>query len=296
MNENNQLKLFEDPYLLPTGKFHISYSELFEFLECSFRHKLKHIKKLDPFAGSIHTAFGNAVHTALEQYVLTGNQPSVETCEADFKERLEKFLFTKEEVTSKDAKEFIDVIPEILRQVPLFLDEQFPGWQLVSAEEDLFEYIPGQTNKWFKGFIDLVIKVPKRKPRRKTTLSGLKGEIIPGEYVYYMLDWKTTSWGWQAKQKRSFNKQLQLILYKKFWCQKTGIPVENVKTGWVFLKRRPNKDGSRIEMLLVSVGPKALEKASIQLQSALNQIMSGRVSKNKMSCMWCSFKGTTHCP
>jgi len=296
MKQKTQLRLFEEEDVLPTGKYHISYSELADFMECSYRHKLKHIDKLDPFAGSIHTAFGNAVHTALEQYVLTGEPASVELCETDFKERLEKFLFTKEEVSSADAQEFIDAIPEILSEVPGFLDEQFPGWQLISAEEQLFEPIEGQTNRWFKGFIDLVIKVPKRKSRKKTTLSGLKGEIIPNEYVYYMLDWKTTGWGWQSKQKRSFQKQLQLALYKSFWCQKTGIDVKDVRTGWVFLKRKPSKNSSRVELLLVSVGPKFLEKADLQLQTALNQIKTRRVSKNKRSCMWCSFKGTMRCP
>lgn len=284
---NKQLPLFKDEYILPTGKYHISFSEISDFLECSYRHKLKHIDKLDPFTGSIHTAFGNAIHTALEQYLMTGLTPSVEECEKDFKDRLEKFLFTSQSVTAEDAEGFISEIPGILEQAPKFLDETFPGWKLVSAEQFLFEKIIGQENKWFKGFIDAAIKVPKKRK---------KGYTGPIEYNYILLDWKTTNWGWRAEQKRSPIKQMQLILYKKFWCQKTGIDPKSVKTGWVLLKRTPKKDGSRIELIFVSAGQKALEKVDLQLKTAINQIKSRRVSKNKRSCMWCSFSGTKYCP
>jgi hypothetical protein len=296
MDKNKQLPLFEDETRLPTGKNHISYSELFNWMECSYHHKLKHINKIDLDGASIHTAFGHVVHGALEQYVVTGKMPNVEECIEDFKKRLGELLFTDKAVTAAEAQEFIDAMPNILEQAPKFLDEEFPGWTLVAAEEYLFEPIEGQTNKYFKGFIDLVIKVPKRRKGKITRLSGLKGETVNGEWVYWLIDWKTTNWGWRAEQKRSFEKQMQLILYKHFWCQKMNVPLKEARCGYGFLRRKPRKDGTRIDVLPISVGPTAVEKALKQLHNALNQIQNKRFIKNKMSCRFCPYAGTVHCP
>lgn len=296
MNQKIQLPLFIDPYILPTGKFHLSFSEISDFIECSYRHKLKYVDKLGMDGASIHTAFGNVIHGALEKYTLTGNMPSVEECTLDFQQRLGELLFTEKAVTAEDAKEFIDCIGPMLEQVPGFLDENFPSWKIISAEEKLFEPIEGQTNKYFKGFIDLVIKVPKIKKGKTTRLSGLKGETVPDEWIYYLLDWKTSNFGWQAAQKRSFEKQMQLVLYKYFWCKKMGVDLKDARCAFAFLKRKARKDGSRTELLPVSVGPRAVEKALIYVHSALNQIQSGRYVKNKMSCRFCSYSGTRLCP
>jgi hypothetical protein len=291
-----QLPLFEDKTMLPTGKHHISYSELFEWMECSYRHKLKHIDKLDADGSTVHTAFGHALHGALEQYALTGIMPPIKDVKLEFEKAVSELLFTDKAVTVEEAKEFLNVIEPILEEAPKFLDESFPGWKLVSAEEQLFESIKGQKNKYFKGFIDLVIKVPKTKKGKTTSLSGLKGEPVSGEWVYYLLDWKTTNYGWTTEQKRSFEKHMQLVLYKHFWCSKVGIELEDVRCGFVFLRRRARKDGTRIEIMPVSVGPKAVEKALNNLHNALNQIQSGRAIKNKMSCRFCQFQNTKHCP
>lgn len=296
MTDKIQLPLLIDPYVLPTGKCHISYSELIDWLECSFRHKLKHIDKIELDGASIHTVFGHVLHEALEQYVLTGTMPPIEKSRLDFERGVSELLFTERAATVEEAKEFLSAIEPILQEAPKFLDEQFPGWKIVSAEDQLFEWIEGQKGKYFKGFIDLVIKVPKTKKGKITSLSGLKGETVPGEWVYWIIDWKTTNWGWRAEQKQSFEKQMQLVLYKHFWCTKMNINLEDVRCGFGFLRRTARKDGTRIDIMPVSVGPKAVEKALNHLHNALNQIQSGRAVKNKMSCRFCPYSGTINCP
>jgi len=291
-----QLSLFEDTTILPTQKFHISYSELSDWYECSYRHKLKHVEKIDLDGPSIHTTFGSVLHDALEQYVKTGKTPSTDETVKKLKAGIAELMFTENAVTAEEAQEFIDVVEPILEQAPKWLDEEFPGWKLVSAEEMLFEPIEGQKNKHFKGYIDLVIKVPKKKKGKGTRLSGIKGEVVAGEWVYWIIDWKTTNWGWRAEQKRSFQKHMQLIFYKHFWCAKHGIDLKEVRCGFAFLRRRARKDGTRIDILPVSVGPKAIEKALTTLHDCLNQIQAGMHIKNKMSCRFCKYAGTKHCP
>ena len=57
----------------PTGKKHISFSELKDWKECPYRHKLKHIDKIDVFEPSPYLDFGTTVHAGCESLLETKN-------------------------------------------------------------------------------------------------------------------------------------------------------------------------------------------------------------------------------
>lgn len=334
-HNKKQLPLFIDPTMLPTGKWHISYSEIADWMECGWRHKLKHIDKLGTFTGSIHTEFGSTIHDTLEDLVLgkiTITEEVVVSAQTRFREQCERLnreaaAMTPpgEPIKEKDVEDFASQMPDMLGQVPKFLEDTFPGWVGFAGEMNLFEKIDGQTNKHLKGFIDAVIQVP-RKVRKATVskapskrsvmrLSDLKGgEIEPlaegeedesekevkvsplGEkYDYWIVDWKTSSWGWDAGRKRDYQKQLQLVLYKHFFCKMFNLNLDRVKCGFVLLKRTPRKGGPRCELVKVSVGPVAQAKAINTMHTMLNSICSGRVMKNRQSCRFCEFKNTINC-
>ena len=59
----------------PTGKPHVSYSEVRCWKECSFRHKLLHIDKIDVFKPSPYLDFGTQVHEGCESYLNTKTVP-----------------------------------------------------------------------------------------------------------------------------------------------------------------------------------------------------------------------------
>ena len=48
---------------------HISYSELKEWTDCAWKHKLNYIDKIKQFKGNEHTSFGSALHTVCEELV-----------------------------------------------------------------------------------------------------------------------------------------------------------------------------------------------------------------------------------
>lgn len=302
----------------PTGKQHVSYSEIIDWVECSFRHKLKHILKIDLDKPSIHTEFGRAIHDALEGYITSKVLPDPVATKAAFEDLCQK-LFVEHgvKIEDKERDDFSASIPAILKAVPEFLDEEFPGWEGVAAEHLLYETITGQDNKFFKGFIDTVIRVPKKRrgsatkkfsssggsmPMRLSEMTGVSPSSTTennsaGDFEYYVLDWKTTSWGWAPEKKRDFQKQLQLALYKSFWCRLMNLSLDQVKCGFVLLKRTPRKsDGSCVELVPVSVGPKTEEKALGILNDMVNQIQTGRTIKNRNSCRFCPYQGTQHCP
>ena len=61
----------EENKLLPTGKKHVSFSEIKAWKECSWRHKLIHIDKVDVFEPSPYLDFGTAVHEGCETLLET---------------------------------------------------------------------------------------------------------------------------------------------------------------------------------------------------------------------------------
>ena len=173
---------------LPTGKKHISFSEIKCWKECSWRHKLLHIDKIDVFKPSPYLDFGTAVHEGCETLL--------ETKEVD-KEKLIKDIRDAWEKNGFDDPEWVEKQPGWFKYQPVdtwcewasnmwddvlpFLDETFPGWQPIKAEEQLYEDIDNTFVK-FKGFIDAVIVAPDSKNKDKV----------------WILDWKTSqSYGWR---------------------------------------------------------------------------------------------------
>ena len=55
-----------DNIKFPTGKSHVSFSEIKSWKECTWRHKLVHIDKVDIFEPSPYLDFGTAVHSGCE--------------------------------------------------------------------------------------------------------------------------------------------------------------------------------------------------------------------------------------
>jgi len=320
-----QLPLFDGTTILPTGKYHVSYSEISVHTECSYRHKLQYVDKIVLDHGSIHTEYGRTVHDLLEEFLRDRNSLTPEAC-VGAQEKFYKLCADLEKETGKpilveEQVEFGKSIPDVAMAVPEFLDSEFPGWQPVAAEFNLFEPVVGQKNKWFKGFIDSVIKVPRKRPKK--IISNDEGEVEISSkplrfsdmknfaeqsteikkpivdninWQYYIFDWKTTGHGWTPDKKRDFNKQLQLILYKHFFCSIFGLDLDDVKCGFVLLKRTKRKsDNSRVELVPVSVGPKTEEKALKVLGNMINQVNSKRTMKNRNSCRYCPYNGTEHC-
>jgi hypothetical protein len=232
------LPLFQDKTILPTGKYHVSFSEVNTCSGgdgCGWKHKLKYVDKHEE-PDTEHTTYGHALHAALQDWLLEGRsvwfdwEERIEACHEEVNKEFERIKFNPGEDVL--VNEWLDPIDGILHKVPDWMDQQeeFKGWSVVAAELQLFEPIEGQKNKWFKGYIDAVIKVPKKARK------GSKKAAPPG-YTYWILDWKTTSWGWDKRKKQDKYKRMQLALYKHYLSIKLGIPLEDIKCGFVLLKR-----------------------------------------------------------
>lgn len=269
----SQDKKFE---ILPTGKPHVSFSEVKLWKECSYRHNLIHIKKLDVFEPSPILEFGTAMHSACEHYLLN----------REMKVELVVESLAKSWATNAGKKGFDDQMLEtmageasaILAEVPQFLDEIFPEWTIIDAEHSLYEAIEGHPHA-FKGFIDGVIKSKGKR----------------GEDLYWIIDWKTSTRGWFREQKQDETKKYQLALYKNYWCQKNPhVDPKNVRCAFIILKRNA-RQGQHCEFFPVSLGEVPIKKSLKVVNNMITSVKRGIAIKNRDSCTWCEFKDTQHC-
>ncbi len=250
---------------------HISYSELKNWSECPWRHKLIYLDKIETFQGTEHTCYGTAVHETVENMLLGEPIEPYEYFHNAFSRELKK----------ADLEEDTDLANEMRQQVVGTFESIVPalddyflskgGWSLVATEEDLMETI-NETHK-FKGFIDLVLK--------------------DGQGHYHVIDWKTCSWGWNARKKSDILYTRQLVLYKYFYAQKLGISPRAVSTHFGLIKRTAKKN--KIELFRVTSGERKTKNSLDFLDKALYNISKGRHIKNKLSCKFCPFAGTEHC-
>lgn len=265
--------LFEN---LPTGKPHVSFSEVKLWKECSFRHNLIHIKKLDVFKPSPVLEFGTAVHSACEDYLLTHDmkpQICMDALDAAWKKYPDQEAFSEKALTTAKSEAAV-----ILAELPAFLEREFPGWEVVDAEHQLYEPVEGHPHA-FKGFIDGVIKCKGKR----------------GEDLYWIIDWKTSGRGWFREQKSDETKKYQLALYKNYWSKKNPqVPLKDIRCAFVILKKAA-KAGEHCELFSVSMGEVPIQRSLKVVGSMLTSVKRGVAIKNRDSCTWCEFKGTEHC-
>ena len=255
---------------------HISYSELKLWAECSWKHKLVYKDKIKKFVGNEYTAFGRALHTLCEHTIENKIQEEDhdDFFEVVFEKELMDLMSKDVELNEKMTNDMLDQAKKISPQIIPQVVKSFSNYEVFSVEERLYLDIPEFDNCKFKGFIDLVLKTDDGK--------------------YHIIDWKTCSWGWDAKKRSDKYITYQLTLYKKFFCIKHKIDPKLVETHFALLKRTAKKDN--VEIFRVTSGPRKVQNATDLLGRRVKTIKSGLHIKNRNSCSYCEFKNSEHCP
>jgi len=251
---------------------HISYSELKDWAFCAFYHKLTRIDKLSGFKGNAYTAFGTAIHNVCEKKLLQ-EQINEDYFIEQFEECISK-LDDDVEIDKKLVGEMRLQGKQIIPEIEDALEDYFEEYEVLSVELPLYEVIDGDEDYMFKGYIDAIVKTPDNK--------------------VHIFDWKTCSWGWDARRRSDKMVTYQLTLYKHFFAQKMNIDPKDVETHFALLKRTAKKN--RVELFRVTSGPRKTANALNMLHKALYNIKNRRYIKNRLSCNNCNFRHTKHCP
>tara|TARA_A100001011_G_C14321075_1_gene850657 strand:+ start:3834 stop:4598 length:765 start_codon:yes stop_codon:yes gene_type:complete len=251
---------------------HISFSELKDWVHCPYYHKLTRVDGIDGFTGNQYTAFGSAIHSVCEKKLLQ------EQLDEDFfvKELKKNISELDEPVDNKIVHQMMKQGNNIIPEIDDALNDYFEEYEVLAVEMKLMEDIEGHDDYKFKGFIDAVVATPDGK--------------------VHIFDWKTCSWGWDAKKRSEPMVTYQLTLYKNFFCQKMNVDPKNVETHFALLKRTASKN--RVEFFRVTSGPRKTENALKLLNKAIYNIDRKKYIKNRLSCTsgyGCKFYNTEHC-
>jgi len=259
---------------------HLSFSAVKDFNFCPHFYKLSRVDKLKPFTGNIYTAFGTAIHATCEEMLLK-----------DFNIQQDSYFYRQfflelnklnkdvlEEYDEVEFEKFVDQGYSILAEIPKFMKQTFGDYKVISTEEQLRCKIPlsEQTiyDYDFFGFVDCIIRTEDGKN--------------------HIIDWKTCSWGWDARRKSDTMTTYQLAYYKHFYSEISGLDFDNLETHFVLLKRTAKKNN--IELVKVGNGRKKVANALKLLENTAYNVDSGNFIKNKLSCGKCDFHKTIHCP
>ena len=165
---------------------------------------------------------------------------------------------------------------KIIPEIDDALSDYFEEYEVLAVEMPLYEPIDNEEHK-FKGYIDAVVATPDGK--------------------VHIFDWKTCSWGWDAKKRSEPMVTYQLTLYKHYFCQKMNVDPKDVETHFALLKRTAKNNN--VEFFRVTSGNIKTKNALKLLNTALYNIKNQRYIKNRLSCTGgygCKFYKTEHCP
>lgn len=265
---------------LKTGKSHISFSEVKDWHDCTYRHKLKYIDKIGEFVPGPALTFGTALHESCEDFLRTRVMKPELAFDIIKKDWANFSVKYPPEVgyTDESREQALLDAATILLEVPAFMDKTFPEWEFVAAEETLMEPIVGHDDVKFKGFIDGIVRCKGKR----------------GETLQWIIDWKTTARGWFREKRSDFITHAQLILYKNYWTTREQASIKDTRCAFVLLKKA-GKPGEHVELFSISVGPVALQKSLKVINNAVTGIKKGIAIKNRDSCRFCDYKDTPHC-
>lgn len=211
-------------------KLRVSFSQYSLWMKCPFRWSLDYIKGLRKFEGSLSTCFGTAIHEVLQKYIEVLYTKS--HVEADSMNLYEEFRKSFDSELAKAKDEGMEYSEDEYTEYcfdaeDILSDFSKPSNRLKHFPSKKYEFIGTEfplemdikNNVQFVAFLDLIL-------RDKTT----------GKYK--IIDFKTSSMGWNKHMKEDEAKYSQLILYKAFYSKKLNISLDMIEVEFFILKRK----------------------------------------------------------
>ena len=284
----------------------ISYTQLSAWSECPYKWKKMYIDKMKQ-PPSIYFSFGTAMHETLQEYMelmYNTSQKAADDFDAHthfqegflklYKEDIEK---AGENIATK--KQLIEFTNDGLEIIDFFIrhrQEHFHkhGWELVGIEMPvLVEPHENYPNVMLMGKLDLVMF-------DKTT------------HRLVIWDIKTSTRGWTKWDKQNKIKTSQMVIYKKYFAEQYGVPVEDIDVRYFIVKRKiPDNPKyqimkSRIQKFEPSSGKTTINKTVKNIREFIEDcFVEGTHNYNTdkeytktataKSCRWCPFLDTEHC-
>ena len=277
----------------------ISFSQFLMFNQCPHKWALQYRDGYYTSESSIHMTFGTAIHSVLQNYLDTLYNISIKAAdeinlEEEFEEALRnqyKIDYEKNKKThfssSEQLREFFEdglgILSWLRRNKGKYFSKR--GWYIAGCEIPIvLSPNNAYNNVIYKGFLDVVLY---HEPTNKIKI----------------IDIKTSTRGWKDKEKTDEVKNMQLILYKKFFSDQFNFPVDNIDIEYFIVKRKlhgnPDYPDPRVQLHVPASGKIKLGRAISKLNEFItlafqkdNSYTERELLANpsKFNCTYCPFK------
>lgn len=280
----------------------ISFSQLSIYEKCPRHWKLAYIDKLSPFNYSIETVFGTAMHETLQEYLIVLFTDSVKASNRlDLPEMLKTNLRNEymKGVEANGGEHFstpaeleeylldgIAIINWVVKRRAQYFSTKYH--ELVGIEISICEQATQNNPSVFMyGFLDIVI--------RDTHENRIK-----------IIDIKTSRNGWNKWQKADKLKAAQLIIYKNYYAEQFGVPIDSIDVEFMIVKRKLQEDSmfpqKRVQIIRPSSGKVTQKKVQQMVDKFVAECFDDKGNKNEdreymaiagkgaKHCKWCPFK------
>lgn len=280
----------------------ISYSQFSMYNECPKKWSLQYVEGHKQFTSTIHTVFGTALHEVIQHYLTVlyeqnGVQADKINTSEMFEDKLREEYIKQYKANNKqhfsspeELREFFEDGVEIIRDFSKNKAKHFSkrGWWLIGCEIPISLHPdPKKPNILYNGYLDIVLY---HEPT----------------HTIHIIDLKTSTSGWNDKQKKDENKQFQLLLYKKFFAEQFNFPIEKIEVEFFIVKRKLFESEDfvirRIQKFKPPSGKIKINRANQALQNFIDQAFDLNGYKKvehpmqvNNNCKWCVFHKTHLC-
>ena len=116
--------------------------------------------------------------------------------------------------------------------------------------------------------------------------------------TFKIIDIKTSKSGWNKTLKSDENKQLQLVLYKKYFAELYNVPVEKIEVEFFIVKRKMYESKEFVIRRIQIFTPPSGKVKMNRLTKSLNDFINGAFGKDgyldkdhqptpHKNCHWC---------
>ena len=270
----------------------ISYSQYTLMKQCKRRYELAYLKKIILYMPNEHTFFGTAIHEAIQSHMKNNNVEIYQEFTNSLLSIIDKYITKTKKTDIISEETFIKLLDDgkrILSEYEKRVDELYSDeYTLIGIETELdYPLSDNIDDIHFFGLIDVVLfnEVTKK---------------------YLIIDIKTSTSGWSSDDVKE--KRIQLLLYKWYFSLQFNIPLDDIETEYLILKRnKPNISyGQKSDNLIrkVSVPSKRTIKPEIdkfketvfkfydKKGKPLNVKFENNISPD---CIWCPYAGSKLC-
>jgi hypothetical protein len=280
----------------------VSYSQFSMYSECPKKWSLQYVEGHKQFTSTIHTVFGTALHEVIQHYLtVMYEQSGTKANQINTSEMFEEVLreeYTKQYKSNNkqhfsspdELREFYDDGIEIIRDFAKNRNKHFSkrGWHLIGVEIPIVLSPHSKLqNIVYQGFLDIVMY---HEPTNRIKI----------------IDLKTSTKGWNDKQKKDEIKQFQLIFYKKYFSQYFNFPEENIDVEFFIVKRKLFESEDfvikRIQIFKPAAGKIKIKRATEAMNNFIEEAFDENGYKKiehqpkiNDNCKWCPFHKTHFC-